>query len=264
MSFFPTFSFLSFGILLHHFSFCFADEVERLLRDYKQNQDFIRNLGNRFYQIIYPIQVRQREKFGVSTREIEGSYGKVNFFNITFSLLSCRAESKKKMTFDKKIRISFLLEKQWKTCANSVWKIPELSHFSELSSHFFPPKCLIKTTFLNSIPSQFSQSQYLEKEGKSIFQFQANWVLAAFFFAFSRASLFYLCLPRYLLLFAFAIGSLLSKANSQNTKSSLFFRTHLLLFKRFSNSAKRMRKYWFPVPSIFPFSFPKLVPHLVG
>ena len=58
--------------------FLFADEVERLLRDYKQNQDFIRNLGNRFYQIIYPIQVRQREKFGVSTREIEGAYGKVS------------------------------------------------------------------------------------------------------------------------------------------------------------------------------------------
>ena len=58
--------------------FLFLDEVERLLRDYKQNQDFIRNLGNRFYQIIYPIQVRQREKFGVSTREIEGSYGKVS------------------------------------------------------------------------------------------------------------------------------------------------------------------------------------------
>ena len=53
------------------------DEVERLLRDYQQNQDFIRNLGNRFYQIIYPIQVRQRERFGVSTREIENSYGKV-------------------------------------------------------------------------------------------------------------------------------------------------------------------------------------------
>ena len=55
-----------------------AEEVERLLKDYKQNQDFIRNLGSRFYQIIYPIQVRQRERFGVSTREIEGSYGKVS------------------------------------------------------------------------------------------------------------------------------------------------------------------------------------------
>ena len=172
MSFFPTFSFLSFGILLHHFSFCFADEVERLLRDYKQNQDFIRNLGNRFYQIIYPIQVRQREKFGVSTREIEGSYGKVNFFNITFSLLSCRAESKKKMTFDKKIRISFLLEKQWKTCANSVWKIPELSHFSELSSHFFPHKYAITwKNYLFKLASLaiFTSFQYLEKEEKVFF-----------------------------------------------------------------------------------------------
>ena len=63
--------------ILFHFSFQLLGEVERLLKDYQQNQDFIRNLGNRFYQIIYPIQVRQRERFGVSTREIQGSYGKV-------------------------------------------------------------------------------------------------------------------------------------------------------------------------------------------
>ena len=64
--------------ILFHFSFQLIGEVERLLKDYQQNQDFIRNLGNRFYQIIYPIQVRQRERFGVSTREIQGSYGKVS------------------------------------------------------------------------------------------------------------------------------------------------------------------------------------------
>ena len=231
MSFFPTFSFLSFGILLHHFSFCFADEVERLLRDYKQNQDFIRNLGNRFYQIIYPIQVRQREKFGVSTREIEGSYGKVNFFNITFSLLSCRAESKKKMTFDKKIRISFLLEKQWKTCANSVWKIPELSHFSELSSHFFPPKCLIKTTFLNSIPSQFSQSQYLEKEGKSIFQFQANWVLAAFFLL-SAARRCFICACLVICYFSPLPLVLSSQKPIPRTLKAAFFFAHIFYYSK--------------------------------
>ena len=37
----------------------FPDEVERLLRDYKQNQELLRRLGNRYYQVVYPIQVRQ-------------------------------------------------------------------------------------------------------------------------------------------------------------------------------------------------------------
>ena len=35
-----------------------TDEVERLLRDYKQNQELLRRLGNRYYQVVYPIQVK--------------------------------------------------------------------------------------------------------------------------------------------------------------------------------------------------------------
>ena len=35
----------------------FKDEVERLLRDYTQNQELLRRLGNRYYQVVYPIQV---------------------------------------------------------------------------------------------------------------------------------------------------------------------------------------------------------------
>ena len=45
-----------------------------MLRDYPQNQELVRNLGSRYYQVVYPTQVRQREKFGVSTREIDKSY----------------------------------------------------------------------------------------------------------------------------------------------------------------------------------------------
>lgn len=30
-------------------------EVERLLKDYMQNQELVMNLGNRYYQVIYPI-----------------------------------------------------------------------------------------------------------------------------------------------------------------------------------------------------------------
>ncbi|XP_059084757.1 uncharacterized protein LOC131881812 isoform X4 [Tigriopus californicus] len=52
-------------------------EVERLLRDHKQNQDLVRNLGSRYYQVVYPLQVGNREMTGVSTREI-------NTFGATF------------------------------------------------------------------------------------------------------------------------------------------------------------------------------------
>ena len=52
-----------------------SSEVERLLKDYKQNQELVRNLGRRYYQVVYPIQVRNSEKFGVSTREVSGTGG---------------------------------------------------------------------------------------------------------------------------------------------------------------------------------------------
>jgi len=47
------------------------DEVARLLRDYQQNRELLKRLGKRYYQVVYPIQVRHREKMGVSTREID-------------------------------------------------------------------------------------------------------------------------------------------------------------------------------------------------
>lgn len=50
--------------------FAVAGEVERLLREYRQNQDMVRGIGTHFYQIIYPVQLRHHEKMGISTREI--------------------------------------------------------------------------------------------------------------------------------------------------------------------------------------------------
>ncbi|XP_076684609.1 disintegrin and metalloproteinase domain-containing protein mind-meld isoform X3 [Andrena cerasifolii] len=46
-----------------------AGEVERLLREYRQNQELVRNIGAHYYQIIYPVQLRHHEKMGISTRE---------------------------------------------------------------------------------------------------------------------------------------------------------------------------------------------------
>nr|XP_015839285.1 PREDICTED: disintegrin and metalloproteinase domain-containing protein 11 isoform X2 [Tribolium castaneum] len=50
-----------------------AGEVERLLREYTQNQEMVRNIGSHYYQIIYPVQLRQHKKMGISTREIGSS-----------------------------------------------------------------------------------------------------------------------------------------------------------------------------------------------
>ncbi|XP_044003576.1 disintegrin and metalloproteinase domain-containing protein 11 isoform X10 [Aphidius gifuensis] len=46
-----------------------AGEVERLLREYRQNQELVRDIGATNYQIIYPVQLRHHEKMGISTRE---------------------------------------------------------------------------------------------------------------------------------------------------------------------------------------------------
>lgn len=50
--------------------FSFVGEVERLLREYRQNQELVRNIGAHYYQIIYPVQLRHHEKMGISTREV--------------------------------------------------------------------------------------------------------------------------------------------------------------------------------------------------
>ncbi|CAF4843452.1 unnamed protein product [Pieris macdunnoughi] len=47
-----------------------SEEVERLLREYTQNQELVRNIGAHYYQIIYPVQLRHHEKMGISTREV--------------------------------------------------------------------------------------------------------------------------------------------------------------------------------------------------
>lgn len=48
----------------------FAGEVERLLKEYRQNQELVRRIGGHYYQIIYPVQLRHHEKMGISTREV--------------------------------------------------------------------------------------------------------------------------------------------------------------------------------------------------
>ncbi|XP_043512824.1 disintegrin and metalloproteinase domain-containing protein unc-71-like [Frieseomelitta varia] len=48
-------------------------EAERLLQEYRQNQELVQNIGGHYYQIIYPVQLRHHEKMGISTREVSVS-----------------------------------------------------------------------------------------------------------------------------------------------------------------------------------------------
>lgn len=66
--------------------FSFAGEVERLLKEYRQNQELVRRIGGHYYQIIYPVQLRHHEKMGISTREVakvRNRLRKRNTFNST-------------------------------------------------------------------------------------------------------------------------------------------------------------------------------------
>ncbi|XP_059352596.1 uncharacterized protein LOC130700381 isoform X7 [Daphnia carinata] len=45
-------------------------DVEKLLKEHRENQDLVRSIGGSHYQIVFPVQLRHREKMGISTREI--------------------------------------------------------------------------------------------------------------------------------------------------------------------------------------------------
>ena len=46
-----------------------------MLREYKQNQELVRRLGSRYYQVVYPIQVRAIEAIEEETHFWQ--YGRV-------------------------------------------------------------------------------------------------------------------------------------------------------------------------------------------
>lgn len=57
-------------VTVFFFLFVLSGEVERLLKEYRQNQELVRRIGGHYYQIIYPVQLRHHEKMGISTREV--------------------------------------------------------------------------------------------------------------------------------------------------------------------------------------------------
>ena len=50
--------------------FIISGDVETLMKEHRENQDLVRSIGASQYQIVFPVQLRHREKMGISTREI--------------------------------------------------------------------------------------------------------------------------------------------------------------------------------------------------
>jgi hypothetical protein len=58
-------------ILIYFVNLSFrSGDVEKLLKEHRENQDLVRSIGGSHYQIVFPVQLRHREKMGISTREI--------------------------------------------------------------------------------------------------------------------------------------------------------------------------------------------------
>ena len=61
-----------------------SGDVEKLLKEHRENQDLVRSIGGSHYQIVFPVQLRHREKMGISTREIGAT--KVQFARHFFKI----------------------------------------------------------------------------------------------------------------------------------------------------------------------------------
>lgn len=77
--------------------FSFSAEIRRLLKEYPENQEFVRNLESQFY-ITYPQQVQRHGKGqGISTRDASKVAVSKTFFN--HLVLSVRKKNKQNKNF---------------------------------------------------------------------------------------------------------------------------------------------------------------------
>jgi hypothetical protein len=78
--------------------------VEKLLKEHRENQDLVRSIGGSHYQIVFPVQLRHREKMGISTREIGAT--KVYFLFFSFARNSRKHLDLKKRKKNKQTTLS--------------------------------------------------------------------------------------------------------------------------------------------------------------
>ena len=135
-------TFISTFFCLILYSFRLTGDVEKLLKEHRENQDLVRSIGASHYQIVFPVQLRHREKMGISTREIGAT--KVRSQILSFDKTK-QNKFKKKSTSSKsklyKNKMNYFVNATITKHKRPCWAFKKLTHQN-----------LNICAFLNSLP----------------------------------------------------------------------------------------------------------------